>query len=85
MRSGTLLDLHDSSHPTPWWRRQGQRPTALQLATAALEECRREYLHHKEQAEVHVALVRVLRERDARLQEDIVRLSAKAPDSPAGE
>jgi hypothetical protein len=75
MATNTILDAHMRHNPPRhFWSRM--RPaTALQLATAALEECRREHLEQKQKAEYHAAMERMLAARDKRLQDDIRRLS----------
>lgn len=73
--TGTILDAHDKQNPTPWWHWKKPSPTALQLATAALEECRRDALEHKGKQEYHAAMAEMLKKRDARLVADIARLS----------
>lgn len=78
MQTGTILDAHEAQSPRHWWQRRVP-PTALQLATAALEECRRDQLDHKHKAEYHTAMHKMLEERDKRLQKDIARLSKRAP------
>jgi hypothetical protein len=77
MNTGTILDAHDAAHPVPWWRRRAA-PSALQLATAALEECRRDQLEHAQKQEYHAAMSKMLKERDRRLMADIQRLSRVA-------
>ena len=86
--TGTILDAHLRMNPPSLWRRM-RTPTALQLATAALEECRRDHLEHKQKAEYHAAMERMLAARDKRLQDDIKRLSKGTnppqPEQPAGD
>lgn len=77
-QTNTILDAHMQQHPRQFWQRR-QPPSALELATAALEECRRDYLDHQQKAEYHAAMVRMLKARDERLVVDIRRLSAKPP------
>lgn len=77
-QTNTILDAHMQQHPRHFWQRRSP-PTALELATAALEECRRDYLDHKQKAEYHAAMVRMLKERDDRLVADIRRLSVQPP------
>lgn len=72
--TNNVLDIHDRQNPLPWWRRR-RSPSALELAVAALEECRRDRLHHAQLAEYHAAMLKMLEQRDKRLQEDIKRLS----------
>lgn len=74
MTTGTILDVLDAQQPTPWWRPR-KRPTALQLAVADLEECRRDQLNHKRLAEYHKAMADMLKDREKRLTADIKRLS----------
>jgi hypothetical protein len=64
--------------PVRWWHRKSE-PTALHLAVAALEECRKDQLHHKKFAEFHTAVSKMLTERDKRLQQDIDRLKYNPP------
>lgn len=74
-QTNTILDAHMQQHPRHFWQR-AKPATALELAVAALEECRRDYLDHKQKAEYHAAMDAMLRKRDTRLVEDIQRLSA---------
>jgi adenine-specific DNA methylase len=76
-----LLDAVDSAQPQPWWKRRIPA-TALQLASAALEECRRDQLVHAQGAEYHAAMVAMLKLRDKRLQADLRRLSATQIEQP---
>jgi hypothetical protein len=69
-----VLDAYDKCHPDPWWRRP-KHATALELAAANLEECRREQLHHAHMLEEHKAEVTKLAEREKRLSKDVERLS----------
>jgi hypothetical protein len=78
--TGTILDAHMAQHPPRFWKRM-QKPTALQLAIAALEECRREGLEQAQKSEYHKAMVVMLKERDKRLVDEIKRLSKKPQDS----
>lgn len=80
--TGTILDAHEKKHGWHIWGRR-ETPTALALAAAALEDCRRDQLHHKQLAEYHGAMDAMLRAREARLQKDVARLSKKGT-SPAG-
>lgn len=83
MKSGTILDAFEEQQPAWYSFRRRISPTALQLATAALEECRRETLHHKGLQEYHAAMAKMLKERDVRLQQDIARLSQPLnPEQP---
>lgn len=77
MTTGTVLDAAEAHDPKPWWRRPGKTYTALQIASAALEECRKDQLEHAQKAEYHAALLKMLKDRDARLIKDITRLSQK--------
>ena len=75
-----VLTAHQLQHPPTWrdiFRRRG-RPSALELACAALEECRREALDQAQSAEYHAAMTKMLKEREARLLKEVQRLS-KAP------
>lgn len=81
MNTGTILDAHEAANPLPWWRR-APRPSALALATASLEECRREQLEHADKQEYHAAMVKMLRERDRRLVKEMARLSRVAKGEP---
>lgn len=80
----TILDIHDRNSPAPWWRRRTP-PSALELAVTALEECRRERLHHAQLSEYHTAMLRMLEARDKRLQEDIRVLSESSSHSLQGD
>lgn len=84
--TGTVLDAHEAQSGG-WLARKFSRrppPTALELASAALEECRRDQLHHSQLAEFHTAIRRMLGEREARLAKDIARLSRPSKDSTQG-
>lgn len=74
MTTGTILD---NVRPRHFWSRTPS-PTALQLATAALEACRRDHLEHKLKAQYHTAMTTMLEKRDTSLQADILRLSKKS-------
>lgn len=79
----TILDDHRAQHP-PTFRdifRRYRPPTALELATSSLEQCRRDYLDAAHKAEAYAADVKMLREREARLQKEVARLS-KLPSPP---
>jgi hypothetical protein len=56
-----------------------RKPSALKLATAALEDCRRDQLAQAHLSEFHAAMVKVLAEREKRLQREVARLSKAAP------
>lgn len=75
--TGTILDIHERRTGRKWWQRR-PTPTALELAVAALEDCRRDQLDHKQKAEYHTAMEAMLRKRDERLTADIARLSAES-------
>lgn len=77
MTTGTILDAAERADPLPWWRRVRKTYTALQIATAALEDCRKDQLEHAQKKEYHAAIQRMLGQRETRLVADIVRLSAK--------
>lgn len=86
MSTGTILDAHAAVNPVPWWRRQ-PRPSALALAAASLDECRRDQLEHADKQEYHAAMQRMLAQREKRLVQDIARLSrvvkgAALPEEP---
>lgn len=73
----TVLDDHMAQHP-PTWRdlfRRHKRPSALELAVSALEACRRDALDEAQKAEYHAAMVKMLKEREARLSKEVQRLS----------
>lgn len=77
MTTPTILDAHAAQNP-PGLRdlfRRRRPPTAAELARSALEECRREQLHQAQQAEYHAAMVRMLKEREKRLEADVQRLA----------
>lgn len=82
-----ILDDYRAQHPRTWRDlfRRVPRPSALELASAALEQCRREQLDTAAQAEAYSAALKMLRERETRLLKDVARLSqrpAKAPGAP---
>lgn len=79
----TVLDAHQRQHPVHWWTKRAP-PTALQIAVSTLEECRRDQLEQAQKAEYHGAMLQMLRDRDARLQQDIQRLSREQPDPLGG-
>lgn len=70
-----------------WLTNLFRSPTALRLATAALENCRRDQLTYAHHAEHYKGMVQVLRDREVRLQREIERLaklpSVQSADSPA--
>lgn len=73
----TILDDHMAQNPGTWrdlFRRR-KRPSALELAVSALEECRRDALDEAQRAEYHAAMVRMLKERETRLCKEVARLS----------
>ena len=74
-QTGTVLD--SSLEKQPWWARGRSTPTALQIAAAELEQCRKEQLEQSDKAEYHTAMMKMLKEREQRLQRDITRLSKK--------
>lgn len=76
-----LKDLYFARNPLSWrWVfRRAPSPTALQLATTALEECRCERLEQHQAAEYHKAMTTMLEQREKRLQADIARLSGGTP------
>lgn len=75
MQTGTILDSFEPQQPKWWQPRKRKVPTPLQLAAAALEDCRKDQLHHKGLQEYHAAMADMLKKRDARLLADIARLS----------
>ena len=78
MSEPNILNDHAAQHP-PTWRdlfRKRHRPSALELAVAALEECRRDSLDQHQRLEYHKALVDMLHEREARLMKEVARLSS---------
>lgn len=77
MTTGTVIDAADRADPLPWWCRPRKTYTALQIATAALEECRKDQLQHAQQKEYHAAIQSMLNKRETRLIADITRLSAR--------
>lgn len=85
MADNSILEAHMRRNPRGWRDlfKRYRAPTAMELAVAALEECRRDQLDHKQKAEYHTAMEAMLRQRDARLQKDIQRLSRKATDTSA--
>jgi hypothetical protein len=83
IETGTILDADLERRPTSFWRRR-QPATPLQLASAALEDCRCMQLEHAQLAEYHSAMLKMLQERDKRLVKDIQRLS-KRPIVPNGD
>lgn len=76
--TGTILDAHMKAHPRHFWQRS-KPPTALELAAAELEECRRDRLEHKGKAEYHDAMWKMLDKREERLVQDLSRLSKPLP------
>jgi hypothetical protein len=85
MNTGTIIDAHTAHNPPRYFWSRMRPPTALQLATAALEECRRDHLEHKQKAEYHTAMTAMLEKRDTRLQADIRRLSKAVNQQPTDE
>lgn len=85
--SNELLDTHKKHNPAGWRQlfTRYRPPTALQLATSALEECRRMQLDHKQSAEYHTAMTAMLAKRESRLVDDVRRLSRKAPEGMLAE
>jgi hypothetical protein len=74
----SLVDSYYAAHLS--WRdlfRRKRPPSALQIATFELEECRREQLLHADRAEYHAGMVKVLDERETRLLKEIDRLSQR--------
>lgn len=74
----SVLEDHAAQNPGTWrdlFKRR-RRPSALELAVAALEECRRDSLDEHQRAEYHAAMVRMLHEREARLMKEVARLSS---------
>lgn len=82
-----LLDTHRKHNPKGWRQlfTRYQPPSALALATSALEECRRMQLDHKQSAEYHTAMVAMLAKRETRLVADVRKLSRKAPEGVLSE
>jgi len=82
MTTDTILDDFERQNPRTWRDifRKRAPATALQLASASLEECRRDQLEHAQRSEYHAAILKMLKERDQRLQKDIQRLTK----TPAG-
>lgn len=74
----SILDDHKARNPGTWRDifRRYRPPTALELATSALEECRREQLNQSQQAEYHAAMAVMLVQREKRLAADIERLAS---------
>lgn len=60
-----------------FWASKPKPLTALQLATIALEDCRIEHLDAMHKMEYYTAQAAMLKKRDARLVDDIRRLSSK--------
>lgn len=81
MQTGTILDSFEPQQPKWWHLRRRISPTALQLAAAALEDCRRDQLNHKGLQEYHDAMSKMLAKREQRLQQDIERLNTKTPEA----
>lgn len=72
-----LRDIYRLRRPLSWrhvWRRVPE-PTALELASADLEQCRVDRLEHQREAEYHKAMTAMLEQRERRLQADIAKLS----------
>lgn len=74
MTNENVTTSFERQNPRYWWQRTSP-PTALQLAAAELEECRRDYLQQKKLAEYHTSTSKMLIEREKRLLDDITRLS----------
>jgi hypothetical protein len=79
-QTNTVLD--SSLEQQPWWRRGRTPVTALQIACAELEQCRKEQLEQADKEEYHKAMNAMLKVREKRLQADISRLSQKDDVSP---
>lgn len=81
MTTGTIIDIAEKADPQPWWRRVRKTYSALEIASAALEDCRREQLHHAHLKEHHAGMLAINTKREARLMADIARLSQKSVTS----
>ena len=69
-------EQHERENPVPWfmpWRKHD--PTALRLAIASLEQCRKDRLTHAHRQEFHAGMVATLNKREARLEAEVERLS----------
>jgi hypothetical protein len=84
IETGTILDADYEQRPPRFWQWNRTPATALQLATASLEECRRMQLEHTQKREYHAAMEQMLKARDQRLVKDIQRLSRKPNNQPEG-
>lgn len=83
----SILRDHEVQNP-PTWRdifRRRRRPSALELAVAALEECRRDSLDQHQRAEYHEAMCKMLREREGRLMKEVARLSSSEAQPRLGD
>lgn len=76
MTTGTIIDAAERADPLPWWRRPRKRYSALEIASAGLEECRREQLHHAHMKEHHTGMLAIESKRELRLIADIARFSS---------
>ena len=76
VETGTILDAHEARVPLSWWKRRTPA-SPLQLATAALEDCRCSQLDWAQKSEHAVAMVKMFNDREKRLIKDIARLSKK--------
>lgn len=84
MQHPTILDDYRASNPGTWRDlfRRYRPPSAFALASAALEQCRRDALdaaHRLEHAKAEVAM---LKERETRLQKEVGRLSRLPQPTP---
>lgn len=79
--TNTILDSFEPQQPKWWHLRRRISPTALQLASAELEFCRKDQLHHKGLQEYHAAMAAMLAKREQRLQQDIERLNPKITEA----
>jgi hypothetical protein len=78
---GALNSVYNQK-PMYFWQRR-QPPSALEIAVADLQECRRDQMEQARLWEYHGAMLHMLQERDERLQADIKRLSRPLVDEDA--
>lgn len=79
----SLKDVYFTWNPVSWRHafKRAPQPTALQLASADLEQCRVDRLENQRQAEYHAAMTKMLEQREKRLQADVQVLSARVVNS----
>lgn len=82
-----LLEMYRQQTPLGWRdiiKRRLPQPSALQLATAALEQCQKDRLHYLLLADEYAAQRDMLCKRELKLKQEIQRMLEEHPQKGDG-